>query len=115
MQKTLIFYVQFTKKLFFFSLFTPHFLFEISIISEHNSLKQTYIEGGGGRGGGGCTYKTNRNEPAGGGGSKTGSFEQTYFLNAIKVEGNLPVKKNVILASSLVLIKKYVNLQCFFQ
>ena len=69
------------------------------------------------------------------GGPKTGSFEQTYFLNdltplingwfliftsniwwnTIKVGWNLPVKNNLILASSVILVKRYVNLQRFFQ
>ena len=83
-------------------------------------------------GDGGQVKRTGTNK--GGGGPKTFSanilFEWPYtphkwvipnvhfsniWWNAIKVGGKLPVKNNLILASSLVLVKKYVNLQHFFQ
>ena len=44
-----------------------------------NSLKRTYIEGEGVGEGGVHVKQTGTNK--GGGGSKTGSFEQTYILN----------------------------------
>ena len=62
-----------------FSLFTPRLFIQKFInIAELflrgcNLLKWTYVEGDG-------TCKTNRDEQ-GGGVSKTGNFEQTYFLN----------------------------------
>ena len=85
-----------------------------------------------GRGG---TCKTNRNEQ-GGRGFKNWKFRANilfdwpytphkwviskfHFSNiwwkAIKVGENLPVTNNLILVSSLVLVKKCVNLQRFFQ
>ena len=78
--KTVIFYVEFTKKVILFSLFTSRFF----IPNKHhmhcgtffergsNSLKQTYIERG---------YMSNEQERTRGRGSKTGNFKWTYFLN----------------------------------
>ena len=78
------------KKLILFSLFTPRFFIRnmrhkrrgTFFERRGNSLKQTYVERGG-------TCKTNRNEQEGRKGSKTGSFERTYFLNDPLLHGQL--------------------------
>ena len=45
------------------------------IRNKRHKRRGNYVNGGGG------ACKTNRNERWGGRGSKTGSFEQTHFLN----------------------------------
>ena len=85
MKKTLIFYVEFTKNLILFSLFTPRFFIRkfINVVKLFlreggiNSLKQTYLEGDGGGGGGG-TCKMNRDKQ-GERELKIRNFERTYF------------------------------------
>ena len=78
----MIFYVEFAKKIFFFWLFTPQFF----IRNKRHKRCGTFSERGVTKanvrwGKGGCACKINRNKQGGGGGSKTGSFERTYFLN----------------------------------
>ena len=85
--KTLIFYVECTKKLIFFSLFTSWFFIRNKrhkrrrsfIETGDNSQKQTYVEGGMGAGWGVQAKRTETSK--GVGGSKTGSFERTSLLN----------------------------------
>ena len=82
----MIFYVEFTKKLILFFLFTPRFFVPNFINVANlflriegggevgaNSLKQTYVGG---------VYVKRTGQTRWGGGSKFGNFKQMYFLNA---------------------------------
>ena len=80
--KTLILYVEFTKKLIIFSFFSPQFFirkcFLFINVAElfsrgDNSLRRTYIKGAG------LYVKQTGTKKTGG--SKIRNFEQTYFLN----------------------------------
>ena len=79
-------YVEFTKELFVFALFTPRFFIRKFInVTElflrgglGNSLKRTYVEGWWVH-----VKRTWTNKGVGVGESKIRNFERTYFLNGL--------------------------------
>ena len=117
----MIFYVEFTKKLILFSLFTPRFFIGNKRLKRRgtffkrggNSLKRTYVEGG--------ICKMNRNKQRRERGSKTGSFRQRYFLNDpppqmfdyVLKRPLLPVKKKETNYYTILNFKKMLPYVCF--